>query len=57
MITDTPVRSYPLGEAAAHLVGYVQNVTAEDLEKHPARDIYQTGHREEAESKHCMKKN
>lgn len=35
MITDTPVRNYPLGEAAAHLVGYVQNVTAEDLEKHP----------------------
>lgn len=34
MITDTAVRSYPLGEAAAHLVGYVQNVTAEDLEKH-----------------------
>lgn len=35
MITDTTVRSYPLGEKAAHLVGYVQNVTAEDLEKHP----------------------
>lgn len=34
MITDTPVRSYPLGEKAAHLVGYVQKVTAEDLEKH-----------------------
>lgn len=34
MITDTPVRSYPLGESAAHLVGYVQNVTAEDLEEH-----------------------
>lgn len=34
MISDTPVRSYPLGEAASHLVGYVQNVTAEDLEKH-----------------------
>lgn len=34
MITDTPVRSYPLAEAGAHLVGYVQNVTAEDLEKH-----------------------
>ena len=33
-ITDTPVRSYPLGEKAAHLVGYVQNVTAEDLEEH-----------------------
>ena len=39
MITDTPVRSYPLGEAAAHLVGYVQNVTAEDLEKHSGRGI------------------
>lgn len=34
MISDTEVRSYPLGEAAAHLVGYVQNVTAEDLEEH-----------------------
>lgn len=34
MITDTTVRSYPLGEAAAHLIGYVQNVTAEDLEEH-----------------------
>lgn len=34
MISDTEVRQYPLGDAAAHLVGYVQNVTAEDLEKH-----------------------
>ena len=34
MIADTEVRSYPLKDAAAHLVGYVQNVTAEDLEKH-----------------------
>ena len=34
MISDTEVRSYPLGDAAAHLVGYVQSVTAEDLEKH-----------------------
>lgn len=34
MITDTTVRSYPMGEKAAHLVGYVQNVTAEDLEEH-----------------------
>ena len=31
---DVYVRSYPLKEAAAHLVGYVQNVTAEDLKKH-----------------------
>ncbi len=35
MLTDTLVRSYPLGEAAAHLVGYVQKVTAEDIENHP----------------------
>lgn len=34
MISDTEVRSYPLVDAAAHLVGYVQNVTAEDLEEH-----------------------
>lgn len=27
------VRSYPLGEAAAHLIGYVRQATAEDLEK------------------------
>lgn len=34
MISDTEVRVYPLGDAAAHLVGYVQSVTAEDLEEH-----------------------
>ena len=34
MISDVEVREYQLGEAAAHLVGYVQSVTAEDLEKH-----------------------
>lgn len=34
MISDVDVREYPLGEAAAHLVGYVQSVTAEDLEEH-----------------------
>ena len=34
MISDVAVRTYPLGEAAAHLVGYVQSVTAEDLEEH-----------------------
>lgn len=34
MISDTQVRHYPLGEAAAHLTGYVQNVTAEDLLEH-----------------------
>ena len=34
MISDVDVREYPLGEAAAHLIGYVQSVTAEDLEEH-----------------------
>ena len=34
MISNTEVREYPLGEAAAHLVGYVQSVIAEDLEEH-----------------------
>lgn len=34
MLTDTQVRTYQLKEAAAHLIGYVQNVTAEDLEEH-----------------------
>lgn len=34
MISDTAVRGYPLGEAAAHLIGYVQNITAEELEEH-----------------------
>lgn len=27
-------RIYPLGKAASHLLGYIQNVTIEDLEKH-----------------------
>ena len=34
MISDVEVREYPLRETAAHLVGYVQSVTAEDLEEH-----------------------
>ncbi|MFG6393118.1 MAG: penicillin-binding transpeptidase domain-containing protein [Lachnospiraceae bacterium] len=34
MISDIQVRLYPLKDAAAHLIGYVQGVTAEDLEKH-----------------------
>ena len=42
MISDTEVRDYPLGRAAAHLVGYIQQVTAEDLEKHPGEG-YRSG--------------
>ncbi|HHU53384.1 MAG TPA: hypothetical protein GXZ43_04820 [Clostridiaceae bacterium] len=33
IIEPVETRSYPLGEAAAHLIGYVGCVTAEDLEK------------------------
>lgn len=33
MINDKEERVYPLGAAAGHLTGYVQSVTAEDLEK------------------------
>jgi len=32
-ITTAKSRVYPLGEAAAHLIGYVQNITAEELEE------------------------
>ena len=35
MLSDTEIRQYPLGAAASHLVGYIQKVTAEDLEQHP----------------------
>lgn len=34
MVSDIEVREYSLGESAAHLIGYVQSVTAEDLEEH-----------------------
>ncbi len=34
MISDINVRAYPFQDAASHLVGYVQGVTAEDLEKY-----------------------
>lgn len=31
-ITDQKVRSYPLAEKASHLIGYIQNINAEELE-------------------------
>lgn len=37
MISDVEVRTYPMKEAAAHLVGYVQNITAEELEEHKGK--------------------
>lgn len=36
MYQRTKDRLYPLGEAAAHLVGYVGDVTAEDIENNPS---------------------
>lgn len=33
LLNDSKARVYPLGEAAGHLTGYVQSVTAEDLEE------------------------
>ena len=39
--TDT-ARVYPLGEAAAHLVGYVQNITAEELEANKGKGYTST---------------
>ena len=33
MLSDTETRVYPLKEAASHLTGYIQDVTAEDLEE------------------------
>ena len=35
VLKDTEIRGYPLKEETSHLIGYVQNVTAEDLENHP----------------------
>lgn len=33
MIKETDKRQYPLGEKISHLIGYVQNINAEELEK------------------------
>lgn len=35
MLSDVTIRQYPLGAAGSHLIGYIQNVTAEDMENHP----------------------
>lgn len=40
MLSDEEVRLYRLGAAAAHLIGYIQSVTAEDLEKHPGEGYH-----------------
>lgn len=40
MLNDSQDRVYPLGAAAGHLTGYVQAVTAEDLEKLENKGYY-----------------
>jgi len=41
-ISSAKSRVYPLGEAAAHLVGYVQNITAEELEENKGKGYTST---------------
>ncbi|MGI6069762.1 MAG: penicillin-binding transpeptidase domain-containing protein [Blautia sp.] len=41
MMTDAEDRVYPMGEAAAHLVGYVQGITAEELEERQGKGYSQ----------------
>jgi len=41
-ISDAAARVYPYKQATAHLVGYVQNVTGEDLKKHPGEGYSST---------------
>ncbi|PZD95024.1 penicillin-binding transpeptidase domain-containing protein [Paenibacillus sambharensis] len=38
-IREESVRTYPYGEAAAHLTGYIREVTAEDLEKKADKNL------------------
>lgn len=42
MITDKEIREYPLGKAASHLTGYVQNMTEEDLKEHKGEGYTET---------------
>lgn len=39
MIKETDKRQYPLGEKLSHLIGYIQNINAEELEKIKIKDI------------------
>lgn len=41
-ISSSKARVYPLGEAAAHLTGYVQNITAEELEENAGKGYTNT---------------
>ena len=41
-LNTVEVRSYPYGEITSHLTGYMQQVTAEDLEKHQGEGYTET---------------
>lgn len=43
-LTTTNVRSYPYGKITSHLIGYMQKVTAEDLEKHKGEGYSETSY-------------
>lgn len=43
-VIATPLRTYPFGTLAAHAIGYLSEVSAEDLEAHPGED-YRAGDR------------
>lgn len=40
LITDVKVRYYPLGMKASHLIGYIQNINAEELETLQAKGYH-----------------
>lgn len=44
MISDTKIWQYPLGKAGSHLIGYIQKVTAEDLEEHPGEGYHENSY-------------
>ncbi|MDP3276425.1 MAG: penicillin-binding protein 2 [Deltaproteobacteria bacterium] len=43
-VIAVPLRTYPFGTLAAHALGYINEVSAEDLESHPGED-YRAGDR------------
>ena len=55
LINDAEARVYPLGAAAGHLTGYVQSVTAEDLEENRDRATMPTASSEKLVSSLPMK--
>ena len=36
---ESTTRTYPLGEAGAHLIGYIGEVFAEDIEEDPSSNL------------------